>query len=59
VRFKRVLDYMQCQGHGVQMYQRNGSLRLRVEPVDGLVGAMKILRPLSGTQEPASATSKA
>ncbi|MDG2426456.1 MAG: transcription-repair coupling factor [Flavobacteriales bacterium] len=59
VRFKRVLDYMQRQGHGVQMYQRNGSLRLRVEPVDGLVGAMKILRPLSGTQEPASATSKA
>jgi transcription-repair coupling factor (superfamily II helicase) len=59
VRFKRVLDYMQRQGHGVQMYQRNGSLRLRVEPVDGLVGAMKILRPLSGTKEPTSATSKA
>ena len=49
VRFQRVLDYMQRHPKGVQMYQRNGSLRLRVEPVADLEQAMAILRHLSGT----------
>jgi transcription-repair coupling factor (superfamily II helicase) len=49
VRFQRVLDYMQSNLKGVQMYQRNGALRLRVEPVDNLGSAMAILRRLSGT----------
>jgi transcription-repair coupling factor (superfamily II helicase) len=49
VRFQRVLDYMQRNTKGVQMYQRNGSLRLRVEPVPTLPVAMDILRHLSGS----------
>ena len=49
VRFQRVLDYMQAYVKGVQMYQRNGALRLRVEPVENLESAMAILRKLSGT----------
>jgi transcription-repair coupling factor (superfamily II helicase) len=52
VRFQRVLDYLQSNLKGVQMYQRNGALRLRVEPVDNLEAAMVILRRLSGTAAP-------
>ena len=52
VRFQRVLDYLQSNLKGVQMYQRNGALRLRVEPVDNLEAAMVILRRLSGTTAP-------
>jgi hypothetical protein len=40
---------MQAHVKGVQMYQRNGALRLRVEPVENLEAAMAILRKLSGT----------
>ena len=52
VRFQRVLDYLQANLKGVQMYQRNGALRLRVEPVADLDAAMAILRKLSGTKAP-------
>ena len=44
VRFQRVLDFMQRNPKGVQMYQRNNALRLRVEPVEDLEAAMSILR---------------
>ena len=53
VRFQRVLDFMQRNVKGVQMYQRNNALRLRVEPVENLEAAMSILRRLSGTSAPA------
>lgn len=52
VRFQRVLDFMQRNTKGVQMYQRNNALRLRVEPVEDLESAMSILRRLSGTPVP-------
>ena len=48
IRFQRVLDFMQRNPKGVQMYQRNNALRLRVEPVEDLEAAMGILRRLSG-----------
>ena len=44
---------------GVQMYQRNGALRLRVEPVENLGSAMAVLRKLSGTAAPVKAPSAA
>jgi transcription-repair coupling factor (superfamily II helicase) len=47
-RFKRVLDYMQAHVRGVSMYQRNGSLRLRVEPMDGIDSALALLGKLTG-----------
>jgi transcription-repair coupling factor (superfamily II helicase) len=47
-RFKRVLDYMQAHVRGVSMYQRNGSLRLRVEPMDGIDSALGLLGKLTG-----------
>ena len=52
VRFQRVLDFMQRNNKGVQIYQRNNALRLRVEPVEDLEAAMSILRRLSGTSTP-------
>ena len=59
MRFQRVLDYMQANLKGVQMYQRNGALRLRVEPVHDLNAAMAVLRKLSGTVQPVKATPSA
>ena len=59
MRFQRVLDYMQANVKGVQMYQRNGALRLRVEPVDDLNAAMAVLRKLSGTLQPVKAAPSA
>jgi len=56
VRFQRVLDFMQRNPKGVQMYQRNNALRLRVEPVDDLDAAMGILRRLSGAPAPTRPT---
>ena len=41
------------------MYQRNGALRLRVEPVDNLEAAMAVLRKLSGTVAPVKAAPSA
>jgi transcription-repair coupling factor (superfamily II helicase) len=58
VRFQRVLDFMQSNPRGVQMYQRNSALRLRVEPVENLESAMAILRQLSGTPVPAKPKSE-
>ena len=52
IRFQRVLDFMQRNPKGVQMYQRNNALRLRVEPVEDLDAAMSILRRLSGAPAP-------
>jgi hypothetical protein len=49
---------MQANVKGVQMYQRNNALRLRVEPVENLESAMAILRRLSGTPVPVKPTSE-